>query len=50
MMRRVAAAWLALVLLGGTVGCGSAPLAPPPEAGVVSGGAVPSRNFRFGQA
>ena len=25
------AAWLALLLLGGTVGCGSAPLAPPPE-------------------
>jgi len=27
------AAWLALVLLGGTVGCGSAPVAPPPESG-----------------
>jgi tetratricopeptide (TPR) repeat protein len=25
------AAWLALLLLGGTVGCGSAPVAPPPE-------------------
>ncbi len=33
-MRRVAAAWLALILLGGSVGCGSAPLAPHPEAGV----------------
>lgn len=33
MMRRVAAAWLALFLLGGTVGCGSAPVAPPPESG-----------------
>jgi len=25
------AAWLALFLLGGTVGCGSAPVAPPPK-------------------
>jgi tetratricopeptide (TPR) repeat protein len=31
MIRRVVAAWLALVLLGGTAGCGSAPVAPPPE-------------------
>ena len=31
MMRCVVAAWLALLLLGGTVGCGSAPLAPPSE-------------------
>ena len=30
-MRRVAAAWLALFLLGGSVGCGSAPVAPPRE-------------------
>jgi tetratricopeptide (TPR) repeat protein len=35
-MRRVAAAWLALFLLGGTVGCGSAPMALPPEAGAPS--------------
>jgi tetratricopeptide (TPR) repeat protein len=27
------AAWLALLLLGGTVGCGSVPVAPPPESG-----------------
>ena len=33
MMRCVVAAWLALLLLGGTVGCGSAPVAPPPESG-----------------
>jgi tetratricopeptide (TPR) repeat protein len=32
-MRRVVAAWLALVLLGGTVGCGSAPVALPSEPG-----------------
>ena len=50
MMRCMVAAWLALLLLGGTVGCGSAPVAPPPEAGTGSGGAVPSRNFGFGQA
>ena len=31
MMRCVVAAWLALLLLGGTVGCGSAPVAPPSE-------------------
>ncbi|MBM4302212.1 MAG: tetratricopeptide repeat protein [Deltaproteobacteria bacterium] len=35
MMRRVVAVWLALGLLGGTVGCASAPLAPPPESGAV---------------
>jgi Flp pilus assembly protein TadD len=35
MIRRILAAWLALVLLGGTVGCGSAPVAPPPEAAPV---------------
>ncbi|PIU54020.1 MAG: hypothetical protein COS90_03085 [Deltaproteobacteria bacterium CG07_land_8_20_14_0_80_60_11] len=29
------AAWLALLLLGGTVGCGSAPVAPPPESAAV---------------
>ena len=32
MMRRVLAAWLALGLLGGTMGCSMAPVAPPPEA------------------
>jgi tetratricopeptide (TPR) repeat protein len=32
MMRRIVAAWLALVLLGGTVGCGSAPVAPSESA------------------
>ncbi len=31
MMRRVEAAWLALLLLGGTVGCGSKPLVVPTE-------------------
>jgi len=31
MIRRAVAAWLALLLLGGTVGCGSAPVAPPSE-------------------
>jgi tetratricopeptide (TPR) repeat protein len=36
MMKRVAAAWLALFLLGGTAGCGSAPVAPPPESGAPS--------------
>ena len=30
-MRRVGTAWLALLLLGGTVGCSSAPLLVPPE-------------------
>ena len=50
MMRRVVAAWLALLLLGGTVGCSSAPLVLPPESAPVVGGAVPSRNFGFGQA
>jgi tetratricopeptide (TPR) repeat protein len=34
MMRRIVAAWLALVLLGGTVGCGSAPVTPPKSASV----------------
>jgi len=29
MIRCVVAAWLAFLLLGGTVGCGSAPVAPP---------------------
>ncbi len=32
MMKRLAAAWLAVFLLGGTVGCGSAPKPLPPEA------------------
>ena len=36
MIRCVVAAWLALLLLGGTVGCSSAPLAPPPEAAPVA--------------
>jgi tetratricopeptide (TPR) repeat protein len=31
MMRRVVAAWLALLLLGGTMGCSSAPVAAPFE-------------------
>jgi tetratricopeptide (TPR) repeat protein len=31
MMRCVVAAWLALVLLGGTLGCSMAPVPPPPE-------------------
>jgi Flp pilus assembly protein TadD len=31
MMRRIMAAWLALSLLGGTVGCSMTPVAPPPE-------------------
>jgi len=35
MIRRMVAAWLALLLLGGTVGCGSAPVAPPPESAAV---------------
>jgi Flp pilus assembly protein TadD len=35
MMKRVVVAWLALALLGGTMGCGSAPVAPPPEAAAV---------------
>jgi tetratricopeptide (TPR) repeat protein len=35
MMRRIVAAWLALVLLGGTVGCGSALMAPPRESASV---------------
>jgi Flp pilus assembly protein TadD len=30
MMRRIVTAWLALGLLGGTVGCSMAPMAPPP--------------------
>ena len=37
MMRCVVAAWLALLLLGGMAGCGSAPVAPPPEAGAPPG-------------
>lgn len=36
MMRRLAAAWLALGLLGGTVGCSSLPVAPPPQSGAVA--------------
>ena len=32
MMRRIVTAWLALGLLGGTVGCSMAPMAPPPAA------------------
>ena len=35
MMRRVVAAWLALLLLGGTLGCSMAPVAPPPESAAV---------------
>jgi tetratricopeptide (TPR) repeat protein len=35
MMTRVAAAWLALFLLGGSMGCGSAPKAPPPKSAAV---------------
>ena len=33
MMRCVVAAWLALLLLGGTLGCSMTPVAPPPESG-----------------
>jgi tetratricopeptide (TPR) repeat protein len=36
MMRRLMAAWLALALLGGTLGCSMAPVAPPPESGAVA--------------
>jgi len=36
MMRRVVAAWLALGLLGGTVGCSMAPVAPPPASAAPS--------------
>lgn len=36
MMRCVVAAWLALGLLGGTVGCSMAPVAPPPESAAPS--------------
>ena len=32
-MRRGLAAWLGIVLLGGTLGCSMAPVAPPPESG-----------------
>jgi tetratricopeptide (TPR) repeat protein len=35
MMRCVVAAWLALLLLGGTVGCSMTPVAPPPESAAV---------------
>lgn len=35
MMRHVVAAWLALLLLGGSIGCGSAPVALPPESAAV---------------
>jgi tetratricopeptide (TPR) repeat protein len=35
MIRCMMVAWLALLPLGGMVGCGSAPIAPPPEAGPV---------------
>jgi len=31
MMRRIVVAWLALGLLGGTMGCSMAPMAPPPR-------------------
>ena len=36
MMRRLVAAWLALGLLGGTVGCSMTPVAPPPQAAAPS--------------
>jgi tetratricopeptide (TPR) repeat protein len=36
MMKRVMAAWLGIVLLGGTLGCSMAPVAPPPESGAVA--------------
>jgi tetratricopeptide (TPR) repeat protein len=42
MMRRIVAAWLALVLLGGTVGCGSAPVAPSKSASVPTEVAPPA--------
>jgi tetratricopeptide (TPR) repeat protein len=44
MMRRVEVAWLALLLLGGTVGCSSAPVALPPESAPVSVEPSPSVN------
>jgi Flp pilus assembly protein TadD len=36
MMRRLVAAWLALGLLGGTMGCSMTPVAPPPQAAAPS--------------
>ena len=36
MLRRVLAAWLGIVLLGGTLGCSSAPVAVPRESGAVA--------------
>ena len=36
MMRRLMTAWLGIVLLGGTLGCSMAPVAPPPESGAVA--------------
>ena len=44
MMRRIVAAWLALGLLGGTVGCSMAPMAPPPASGVSPSPVEPSRS------
>ena len=43
MMRRIVAAWLALGLLGGTVGCSMTPKAPPPESGAPPPLVEPSR-------
>ena len=42
MMRRIVAAWLALGLLGGTVGCSMAPVAPPPESAALPPPVEPS--------
>ena len=52
MMRRIVAAWLALGLLGGTVGCSMTPVAPPVESAALPLPVEPSSspNFRFGQA
>jgi len=53
MMKRLAAAWLALFLLGGSIGCGSAPVAPPRESAgvpVESSPAVTSDQARLKDA
>ncbi len=44
MMRRIVAAWLALGLLGGTLGCSMTPKAPPVESAVLPQPVEPSRS------
>ena len=44
MMRLIVAAWLALGLLGGTLGCSMTPVAPPPESGAPPPLVEPSRH------